>query len=635
MNKTFKQPLQRVETISRFNTIALSLMLSTFIPFIQAAKKIKPFQQVAQEVPNYGGVTLITNNDLLKNSGKLLVSGYNHHVRIFNPATGIFEDNAFVLAPCDYSFPNATAIIPPDPNRNIVGGFACSSFIDGRIWTVLNDGTVIQSNLGTFTNVPVTGPVNLFTFNPTLAVNPEFGVNGIQGAQPMYYRKSNNRLYTQSGFDNTQIFMINPSGSVPFSIPLSSPATINTGKFGTDDKLYAPDFSGNQIVQIDVDTGLVTTVTNNIPAPIALDIDNNGIFYIASRSTANVYKYNRVTNTLKTLTKPHALEPALSGGALSSDQTEFYVTNDQSSIYAVNTTTGAVRVLISSPIVGPWDLATDGDNSIYIADNGALKEFNTNNGSLIRKLTLASSAYPLYNSFGLANGVSVDETTIVITDITLGNILVVNKNDFSLHDIFTFFDPVVGQLLFGKQPFSAIRIVGGPVGEYYLFVNPVDGLIVKIFPSASGLQPQIFASGLRSPVKLKLSPDKQYVYVVEAGFVVNEVPNTGRVSRIKLDQSTPPQVLVDDLDQPEGFDINPKTNTMYIYETNKSQIVSANATTPTANPEVVVDQLAVEDEGLFYQLAPLMIHPLAGLAVTSKLLFFNQTQIYQTSQLKI
>lgn len=571
------------------------------------------FIQATQQIPNFGGLTYW--------KGKLLVCGYPKNVRVFDPDIGQFTSDAFVLPQQNFSFPNDVAVIPADTSRGIVGGFVCTSFLDGRIYTVLNNGTIILSNTGPFPVFPQTGPVNVFTASadPT-TLNPI-----LQLCQPIAYRKSNDRIYTQTAFAPNVLYSLDWRGSVPTPIMLSDNVGMGFCQFGSDDKLYAPDTPNDRIVKIDPNTGTVTPFLSGITKPIALKIDEKGVFYIASRQTGMIYRFNPFTDQLTTLA---VLKPAVTDIALNSDGSILYVTNDQSRIYAVNTHTGGYEIIFDSPIVGPWDLAfDDSTNSLYVADNGSIKQFNSETGQLRRKYVIDSN--PKTFGFGLACGIDVEsdddpDAKIVISDVTLGAVAGLRKRDFAVVDLFNpLTDPINGPFLLGIQPFSAVSVRSST--DYYLVTDAVNGRIIQLFPIATGLPPQIFFSGLNTPVKLKIH--NGYVYVVEAGQVLLEIPNTGQISRIPLNNPTPAnqQVLVKNLYQPEGLDIY--DNQMLILESGNNRILQASAVGPST-PIVVQQNLQLRDDNLIYQYAPCKIHRFNGLATNP-----NGTRIYSNETL--
>ncbi|CDR33645.1 YncE family protein [Criblamydia sequanensis] len=555
--------------------------------FIQSKEKIKGFAGLAT-----------------KNNGELLLAANPKNVRIFDPDNQEFKGNDFKLP--FYSFADDIALIPKDKNRNIPGGYALTCFLDGRIITVLNDGSVIESNQGQFFPIPETG-----------IFQAEFNLE-LLGVNPIAYRSSNDRLYVQSAFDPTKLYKLDWRGSIPESISLDTPVGLNAFQFGPDDKLYAPDVAGNRIVKIDVDTGAVTSVVGDIPSPIAVKVDSQGILYFISRTTGNVYRYNPGTNALTVLA---SAEPALDNLSLNKEETKLYVTNDQNKIFEVDIEDQTKKILFRSPIVQPWDLAFDPETkSLYVADFGSLKQFDSRTSSLQRKVILDDANSGLAG-YGSVSGITVEEgpnAKIVISDVTIGNIFAINKNDFTSYDFFNGFETG----LFGKQPFSSVRITGGTPEEFYLVANAVDGTIVKLYHTNTGAVNETYFSGLRSPVKLKIY--NGYLYVVEAGLLNQGVPNSGRISRISLANQTQ-EILVENLDNPQGLDIiNDK---LVIVEAGSKKLISASAITP-GNASVIKNDLKLSEEIIISSFNPIPINPFVGVAVDTngKRIFVNQTK---------
>ena len=521
---------------------------------------------------------------------------------MFNPITGQFIEVVYTLT--HDSFVDDLVIIPRDEFRGIPGGFAAASFLDGRIVTVLNDGTVIQSNQGEFLVSPETG-IYQADYNPELI-----------GANPITYRVSNDRLYSQ-GFDTTNIYMLDWRGSTPVAIPLDPPTNLEGFAFGPDDLLYSPDIGNNQIVTVNVDTGIVTPIEGIPPIifPVDLKVDNNGILYFLERPTGNVYQYNPVTKELKILA---TLAPALEKVGISPDQKKLYVSNDENKLVQVDIETGATQTLFDSPIIQPWHVAYDADSdTLYVADTGSIKQFNRYDGSLIHSLVIDSTASGLLGT-GQANGIDVEQgpdAKIVLCDITLGNVFVLNKQDLSVYLIIS--SGITN--LFGKQPFSAVRLTSPT--EYYLIADSVDGTILQFNPVTN--QVTTFIQGLNTPVKLKVN--NGYLYVVEAGQLLEGIPNTGRISRFLLSDPSQQHVLIDHLNNPQGLDIY--QNTLLTVEVGKKRLLAASAVAPS-QPEILVENLDLSNDLLISQYNPIPIDPTVSVAIDAegKHAYINVTQ---------
>lgn len=572
------------------------------------------FLQSTQGIKGSGGI--VTRDD-----GKLLTASSPQVIRVFNPATGIFEDIAYTLTDVN-SLPDDLTIIPTDNSRNIVGGFAVASFLDGRIPTVLKNHTVIQANQGHFETVLETGAYHA-TYNPDLL-----------GLDPIAYRKTNDKLYA-AGFDPYDIYRVdyNNGGSAPIAIPLlpfvEEGRALNGFQFGPDDKLYAPDLVHGQIIQIDADSGVVTPYpATTTDTPIAVKVDSHGIIYYIGRKTGQVFKYDKTqpasANNPRVLA---TLEPALDNLTLNLAETKLYITNDENKIYQVDVNNGSTTILFQSPVGQIWDIAYDFDmNSIFVADFASIKRFNAKTAHLDGIIRFGDINSGLSQLGSQASSLTVEQgpnAKIIVTDITLGNIMVLNKNDFSVYDI-TLTSDKTG--LAFKQPQSAVRVVDDS-GEYYLATDTVDGKIVKIRHNgpinANNIVTEDFVTGLHAPIKLKLY--KGYVYVVEMGQVTEKIPCTGRISRIPLAHPENIQLLLDHLDDPQGLDIF--DGKMYFVESGINTLKRASAAHPSV-PEILNDDLHLEQDVIISQFNPVAkINPPSGIAIgkKGKRLYVNET----------
>lgn len=582
-----------------------------------AGQKLSVFIQSTQGIAGSGGITL--NSD-----GKTYItSSLPRNMRIFDPSLQKFVGNAFIQTPNYYSFFDDQVVYNIAGVNYVTGG----SFLDGNLWTVKSSGQTIQSNQDTYIPAPGVGTIYNATFSPLLV-----------GVDPITFRKSDGMLYVQSSFNPAQLFKVDPNGSAPVAINLSQQVFCNAFAFSPiDDKLYSPDLgnpdpTNNALVRIDVDSGQVTTIVTGIPSPIALKINSQGIIYFISRQTAELFKFDPATPNIAPVVIAK-VEPALDNLALSADETKAYITNDQNVIFEVILSTGAQRKVFQSPILGPYDLAFESgssagtkDDVLWLADQGSVQQVSAKSGQLIKKLVI-DSANSGIAGIGQANGISVEPTPngiITVADITIGDFWTMDKN---FHPIAQFSGFDTG--LFGKQPFSVIRITGGTPAEYFLAVNAVDGIIMKIYKDGSNVVTETFFSGLQTPVKLKRYFDKHknkdYIYIVEAGILDQAIPSTGRVSRIPLNNPVPAaqEILLDKLNNPQGLDI--VDDVMYVVEVDNNRIISASALN-TSTPQVVINSLQLDYPILMSQFTPKPVSITRTVAVTpkAKQIFFTQ-----------
>lgn len=595
--KLFAQRMDSGNRLLQKKLIA-SLFLVCSANFVDANPPGKILNQATQEIKGFARLAQLEN-------GLCVVSSQPKNIRLFDPNTGKFIDTIYTLT--NYSFPDDLVLIPE--------GYSIASFLDGRIPTVLNNGKVIQSNQGPFKVSPETG-IFKASFNPQL-----------QGANPITYRPSNGLLYTQ-GFDPNTLYSLKWQGSVPVAIPLTPATSLEGFAFGPDDKLYAPDIGNGQIVVVDADTGVVTPLPNTqgLIFPVDLKIANNGILYYLERPTGNVYQYNLATQTPVLLA---TLAPALEKVAVSFDQKYLLVSNDENRIVKVDIATGKTTILFDSQIIQPWGVAFDGDSdTLYIPDTGKLLQVNAKNGKTIRYVVIDTLTSGFLGA-GQVNGIDIEQADqqnedpkIVVADVTLGDILVFNKKDLTYYDLLS--SSTTG--LFEKQPFSAVRVTGGTPSEYYLIANAVDGTILKVYhpnPNDKTVTiTELFFSGLNVPGKLKLY--NGYVYIVEAGKLLEGIPNSGSISRISLANPTTKEILVPHLYNPQGLDIY--NGIMVTAEVGKFRLLSASALKPST-PEVLATGLEFSNDLLISNLNPIPIDPMVGVAIDSKgkRIYVNQT----------
>lgn len=584
--------------------IAFLFNLCAYVPFAQASDSHVLIDS-SQHSKGFSGM-------MAREDGKLLILCHPKNVRLFNPMTRKFEQDIFTLP--SYSFSDEIANIPRDDTRGIPGGYALACALDGKVVTVLLDGTVIESNVEELEPVLATGDYNA-------QVNPaSFGLSAIA------YRRSNDRLYCASSLVGNALFKVDWRGAglegEPSTtlVPLNAPVelTLNAFQFGPDDKLYAPNVEVGQIVRINADTGDVETLLSNVPSPIALKISSQSIVYFITKNTAEVFKYNIATATK---TKLATLEPPLDNLTLNLDETKLYVSSKSNQIFEVDVESGSKKTLFSSQLIRPNDLAYDIEaDSLYIADCGVLREVRASNGKLIRSLTFESYEHPELNNIGAACGIDVErgpQAKIVISDSIHGKTVVLNKKDLSVDTVLCAFPDRIN---FPGQPFSAVRINQGN-RDFFLVTDTVQGNIMRLNRDGSG---SVFFSGLKTPVKLKIA--NGYLYIVEAGDLVHLSDSSGRVSRIPLNEPFPEnlEILLDHLNNPQGLDLF--EDRMVLLEAGKKWLIEASSISES-QPLVLKKNLNLSSDILISPVNPIPIDSFAGVAIDSngKKVFLNQT----------
>lgn len=600
------------------SAVPLFILVGTLCSSVHA-DDAKTFLKVGAPISGFAGLTI-------DNDGNLIVcNAVYKNLLLFNPHEKKFIGTVFELP--GFSFPDDVTLFSPNSGFNNPGGISISSFLDGRIWTRLNTGQVIESNPGPFFSCIECG------VTPVTTDFAHFGAN------PIAYNVNDDFLYFSSVFNPTVLFKLDWRGTSPaqditldwsLANPPNVPFTFNAFSFNPlDGLLYAPCPSGGKVVKVDVNPlsanfGIVFDVVAGISNPIAVEVANNGLVYILSRITGKVLQFNTSTNIL---TEIATLEPPLDNIVINNALGKLYITNNQNTIFEVKADSGKTKILYTAPIKGPTDLAVDND-SVYIADDASLKQVDGGSAKIIRTLISDAEGSSLLGLSSIG-GITVEpgkNGKIVLTDLELGNIWVINKKDFSLYDSFPSFPPD-GTGLIGKQPFSAIRVTGGNPAEYYLAVNPVDNLILKFFRDGVGaIVTETFFSGLKGPVKLV--QHGEHVYVVEAGDLINGVAHSGRVSRIKLvDHPTAAdqQVLLDHLSEPHGLALF--DDKMIVVEVGKKRLIQSSAKKFEHSPKEIFDDLHTKQDPLVSPFNPFPLGTFMGVAVNS-----DGSRIYVTER---
>ena len=452
----------------------------------------------------------------------------------------------------------------PDGDGIAVSG---TGFLTGEVPTKLANGTQIESNPGPF--VPCTA----------CGVGGGSTASNLEGINPITIL--GNDLVMASAFNPTRIAFLDYRGiSNPVFRSLIPPTGLNGFGFCPDGLLYAPHGPSGRVVAINVTTGFVSTVLTGLANPISSKCDPSGKLYVLSRGTGDVHVATKVAGVYQRTVLTN-LEPALDNFYY--DNGFLYITNDQNTIFKVDAVTGTTDVLLRGEIKSPSDMAYEEEfDNIYIADATSIKLVEASDGTIIDKLIVDT---PEAGFGGQITGLSLDSQYLTLVDSAQGGLIVLHKN-LTLRIYFP-------GVLNGLQANSAVRIVDEtlPFGEYFVVTDAINGRLRKFFQLSSGvLTNTTLVSGLVAPVKLVYH--EGYVYMTEAGQIVQGIPNTGVLS--KVDPTTGVKsVLLTGLNNPQGFAISSKNNRIVLAEVGNQRVLLIKISHPS-NYQVMYSGLRID-----------------------------------------
>ena len=182
---------------------------------------------------------------------------------------------------------------------------------------------------------------------------------GIPFANPIT-TSPDGRLFVGQCFGTTSnaIFELDPTGAAPPRVIFQDgPGCASNGFAFRDGALYGPRWFEGRVVRIDVETGALTTVTDNWPVPAAVKFDSRGRLYGVSHGTGEVVRINLRTGRRRVLTQ---LPIALDNLAIDSRDRIFVSSTADAFVVQVKRN-GNVRVVSPGGLNAPFGLAVDND----------------------------------------------------------------------------------------------------------------------------------------------------------------------------------------------------------------------------------------------------------------------------------
>ena len=257
------------------------------------------------------------------------------------------------------------------------------------------------------------------------------------------------RLFVAQAFNGDCLYEVDPAlVAPPRQIMCGNgapgfPEQLNGFDFGPDGYLYSPRPALAQIVRIDVTTGAVSLVTDQLPGnPSSVEFDANGNLF-ASIGQGPVVRIDIATGAVTQVT---TLGYGLDNMAFDARGNLYVSNSDDGHVDRVNTATGTHRQLVKGGLVAPSGIAVlpgaNGGDRLVVGDLWRVMTYDGRTGRLLDE-------DPDFGAFGIAGALSIapDGDRVIVTTWLAG--------------VVEIWDPVANQRLaiydgFGT-PLDAIR----------------------------------------------------------------------------------------------------------------------------------------------------------------------------------
>ncbi|MFX0020048.1 MAG: SMP-30/gluconolactonase/LRE family protein [Promethearchaeota archaeon] len=244
---------------------------------------------------------------------------------------------------------------------------------------------------------------------------------GLSGPNGISYDEETGRLFVSECFWGNRIWELDPEGEAPPQF-LSDSLTTPEGFDIRDGKLVIPDLGTWQIVEMDMDTGVITPlVTTGLITPIALKIGPDGYIYTPELVTGAVKKISPDGSIIEVLTW---LLPGVDNLAFGPDGYLYVSSYHDCTIWKVDPNNGEYTTLFPMGINSAASIVVKGEN-LYISDSIMIRRIDQE-GNLYKTWAnawLSPSGYPL--PVTMTNGIG---EYLITADFIDGIVVGVNPN---------------------------------------------------------------------------------------------------------------------------------------------------------------------------------------------------------------
>ncbi|AKT38083.1 hypothetical protein [Chondromyces crocatus] len=386
------------------------------------------------------------------------------------------------------------------------------------------------------------------------------------GVNPITF-SGDGRLFVALAFFGDALYELDPDLVDPPRLIASNFGFLNGMDFGPDGRLYAPVFSEGKVIRIDVDSCEDATdpytecdidiVVDDLSFPAAVKFDPLDRLHILDQA-GDVHRFDLVTQQNLLLAQ---LAPGLDNLAVDALCRVFVSSGNDGFVVRLNGN-GSTDELSPGGMIAPGGLALLGTGSaatLYVADVFSLRAFDPATGAQtgVQAGELGAFSGPTLTS---PTNVSPDGSNLLVSS-WLGNVVQV-------------WDPIAEAVLESftdvELPSNAIRFEGDVIIAELGFVADT-GRITRHGTSGSA----VLASGLGAPGGLAASGDDLWFSDWGTGEIFQLIDGGIVLS--------PPLLLVDGLDQPEGLAVR-ADGKLLVVESGAGRLALVDPATLTVTP---------------------------------------------------
>ena len=358
-----------------------------------------------------------------------------------------------------------------------------------------------------------------------IAGNPGIGVNPITFSD-------DDRLFVAQCFYDNGIFELDPSGNTQPRIILEELGEfcgLNGMDWGSDGRLYGPRWFNNEVVSIDVETGMLRKEATGFNVPAAVKFNSKDELHVLDTGAGKVFKVINGNNI-----EVATISTGLDNLAINASDEIFVSSYSEGSILKVGE--GSIEEILPGGISHAGGLSVY-KNDIVVADVQSVKAYSTMNGLESWNYKNTFRVSPI----GANTAVSTFEDYVILTS-WVDNTLKIMK-------------PESGEIL-GSFEGLNIPVSATKFKDSVAVALDGDGTIT-LFNFETN-ESTLLASGFEAPT---------HIINYEDGLLVSD-RDLGEL--ILIDEEGNKSTFITGLDSPEGLAL--RGNSIYVFEGNTGEI---------------------------------------------------------------
>lgn len=397
---------------------------------------------------------------------------------------------------------------------------------------------------------------------------------------PLYFTTDGRLFAAQKGFDRLYEFQFGKGSSqTEPRLVASKMGDINSFEITADDKLYAPLSNIGTVARIDIETGTVTPIAENLGKVIAVNLDSRGQIWAVDLELGHLWRIDPDSGDAQIVA---TTEPPSDNLAIAADDAVYVSRTAASAIVRVDPASGEQSVVVPGnfSLVGGLALMTHRRREVLVvADSYGYRIVDTGTGAVTTTFKLTDVGFPYASS-----DVAVNDEFLALTDmITRPRVFLVDRSNYQTVATWTKIEAPAGVVL---------RDNGDPIVADF-----ASGRIIGLSRTDRDLR-DILADGLAGPVGLGWAgPDALFVTEHTAGTLL----------RINLEDGSR-TVISNTVSEPEGLTVL-ADGRVAVVEVGRRRVVAIDPTTGVS--EVLAVELPV---GTRVARAPESIYVPSGIA---------------------